>query len=55
MGDFVEIFFPTRRREGVTEEEFLKEQKSNWKRGILFGMSWKTVNSGKILNMIIIS
>ena len=36
MGDSVEIFFPTRHREGVSEDEFLKEQKSNWKRGVLF-------------------
>ena len=38
MGSAVEVFFPTKPRECMAEEEFLKEQKRNMRRGILFGV-----------------
>ena len=34
----VEVFFPTKLREGMTEEAFRKEQKRNVRRGVLFGV-----------------
>ena len=38
MGSTVEVFFPTKLREGMTEEAFLQEQNRNVRRGVLFGV-----------------